>query len=91
MEGLASDGELLWGLAQSANVLVQIDPVAGVPLLSFKIPGRGVIWYDVIIVSGRIFVIGKNTETGQGILEELSTLRPPPDLAPGSGDVIETE
>lgn len=85
LDGLAFDGALLWGLTRGDNVLVQIDPADGALLQSYKIPGRDVEWYDVIILSGRIFVIGKDTVIGTGVLTELSTVRPPLGQPPGGG------
>lgn len=85
LDGLAFDGTVLWGLTGPANVLVQIDPADGAALQSYKIPGRDVAWYDVIILKGRIFVLGKDTATGKGVLTELSTRRLPTDVTPGGG------
>jgi hypothetical protein len=78
LQGLASDGTSLWGLSQGANVLVQIDPVAGVPVQSYHIPSRDTRWFDVEFVDGRIFLIGEDLLAGKGVLMELSRRRLPP-------------
>lgn len=82
-EGLASDGTSLWGLDETAHVLVRIDPTAGAFEQSYLIPGADDTWFDLAFADGRMFLIGENTASNKGVLEEESTRMPLPTVGGG--------